>query len=286
MRVTNTAPFAIDAKELFSRPTTNVRVIVPRSALAAAGPVWSGVVTTVVGDGTGESRDGVGTSARVASPRGLLISANGKFLIFTETERHRIRRYNLADGRVSTLFGGACGFKFDQSSSAAVTCPDALCVDPLHNNNLYIADLTSIRYWDTASDQVTLIAGDAKDGYADGVGSNARFHNVTGLLCHPNGKTLFVCDRVNHCIRKVDLPSLSVTTIAGDTKKRTRDGTGVQCSIDGPRQIVFDRSPNVKPNSVLLIAAIKSIRRFEQKSWHHPTTLKWSIVQTLHRRII
>ncbi len=40
----------------------------------------------------------------------------------------------------------------------------------------------------------------------------------------------------------------------------------MRCSIDNPRQIVFDRSPNVKPNSVLLIASREAIRRFDTET--------------------
>ncbi len=39
----------------------------------------------------------------------------------------------------------------------------SLCADPLKPNNLFIGDCGSIRYWDSATDQVTLIAGDKRD---------------------------------------------------------------------------------------------------------------------------
>ncbi len=71
-------------------------------------------------------------------------------------------------------------FKNSDSKSAAFRSPFLLCADPLKPNNLYIGDYTSIRYWDS---QVTLIAGDAEDGYTDSVGSNARFYAIRGLLC-------------------------------------------------------------------------------------------------------
>ncbi len=223
----------------------------------------SGVVTTVAGDGKVSSRDGFRTGAGLITPYALVKSSDEKHFIFGESSSHRIRRFDLADGWVSTLLGGTEGFKNGDSKSAAFNSLYALCADPLKPNNLYIGDKASIRYWDTATNQVTLIAGDAKIGYADGVSSNARFHNIAGLLCHPNGKTLFVCDQQNNRIRKIDLTSGAVTTIAGDGKKATRDGTGVECSIYASQQIVFDRSPNLKPNSVLIVTSEKAIRRFD-----------------------
>ncbi len=165
---------------------------------------WRDVVVSTAGDGKAEARDGIGIAAGLSLPWAMIESGDGKSLVFTESGSHRIRRYELLNGRVSTLLGSEEGFKIGGSKSSA-QFPSVLCSDPLKPNNLYIGDYSSIRYWDSATDQITLIAGDEKEGYADGVGSNARFNSITGLLCHPNGKTLFVCDRLNNCIRKVDL---------------------------------------------------------------------------------
>ncbi len=223
------------------------------------------MVSTIAGDGKRrESRDGVGITAGLDRPRVMIESFDGKSLIFVEEGSNRIRTYRFSDGRVSTLLGtGAKGFENGDSKSAAFQFPYSLCADPLKRNNLYIGDYTSIRYWDSATDQVTLIAGDEKGGFVDGVGSNARFCQIAGLLCHPNGKTLFVCDSENHRIRKVDLTSRTVTTIAGDGKHDGRDGSGMNCSIFAPQQLGFDRSANVTSNSVLFITSFLAIRRFD-----------------------
>ncbi len=156
------------------------------------------VVSTIAGDGESTSTDGVGTKAGLYHPFAMIKSADGKSLVFTETGSQRIRCHNFDDGRVSTLLFGAGvqnallfaaeGFKTGHSKNAGFRYPYALCTDPLKPNNLFIGDTSSIRYWDSATDQVTLIAGDGEGGYADGVGSNARFFGITGLLCHPNGK--------------------------------------------------------------------------------------------------
>ncbi len=74
----------------------------------------------------------------------------------------------------------------------------------------------------------------------------------------------------------IDLTSRSVTTIAGDGKSETRDGTGLKCSISNPRYLVFDRSPNAKPNLVLLITSERAIRRFDTETGA-VTTLKTSM---------
>ncbi len=149
----------------------------------------------------------------------------GKHIIFSEVETHLIRRFTLATGQVSTFAGT------QDSKPATFRHPRALCPDPLKPDNFYVGDYTCIRYWDTATNQVTLIAGDEKYGYADGVGSNAQFQQITGLLCHPKGKTLFVCDSANHLLKMVDLSTRLVISIAGDRKAGNRVGTGVNSSF-------------------------------------------------------
>ncbi len=98
------------------------------------------VVSTVAGDGNEPSRDGIGIAAGLSRPCAFIESADGKSLLFTETGSHRIRRYDLSDGRVSTLLGSEAGFKNGDSKSAAFTYPSAICLDPLKPNNLYIGD--------------------------------------------------------------------------------------------------------------------------------------------------
>ncbi len=45
-------------------------------------------VSTVAGDGSAESRDGIGTAASLNRPYAIVESADGKSLIFTEAGPH------------------------------------------------------------------------------------------------------------------------------------------------------------------------------------------------------
>ncbi len=131
---------------------------------------WNGsVVSTVAGDGHARVVDGMGTADGVAGPYGIIQSGDAKSLIFSEDSSHRI-----------------------DTKSVAIQHPRGLRVNPLNVNNFYFGDWGSIRYWDSAADQVTLIAGGETKGYADGVGPNARFRFALGVLCHPNGRTLYI----------------------------------------------------------------------------------------------
>src|SRR5439155_300029 len=81
--------------------------------------------------------------------------------------------------------------------------------------NVYVADAGNhtIRKV-TPSGTVTTRAGSAgQSGFADGLGSLARFNNPSGLALD-SATNIYVADTWNHTIRKVT-PARVVTTLAG-----------------------------------------------------------------------
>ncbi|MEP7215910.1 MAG: hypothetical protein ABI782_06620, partial [Anaerolineaceae bacterium] len=61
--------------------------------------------------------------------------------------------------------------------------------------------------------------GSGVEGFADGAANEATFRQPQGLALSPDGKTLYVADTRNHAVRKVDLRTNEVTTIAGTGKQ-------------------------------------------------------------------
>src|SRR3989304_3649608 len=62
-------------------------------------------------------------------------------------------------------------------------------------------------------------------GTSDGTGTFARFNFPRGIAVY--GDTLYVADKSNHTIRKIDIPTKSVSTIAGYPGRRgVNDGVG------------------------------------------------------------
>ena len=53
----------------------------------------------------------------------------------------------------------------------------------------------------------TIAAGTCNSGSADGVGTNAKFNNPTGVAVNPIGTLLYVTDFRNNNIRTIALPS-------------------------------------------------------------------------------
>jgi DNA-binding beta-propeller fold protein YncE len=89
---------------------------------------------------------------------------------------------------------------------------------------------------------VSTIAGTAGVfGSADGTGPTAQFGQPDGVVLSPDGTTLYVADFGNSTIRKMDLSTGAVTTIAGSAGDiGTADGTGPAARFNGPAYITTD----------------------------------------------
>ena len=91
---------------------------------------------------------------------------------------------------------------------------------------------------------VTMLAGSHSYlGYKDSVGNSARFYEPTGLAFSKQGE-LFIADRLNNRIRKLDLCG-TVSTIAGDGNSGQRNGAALQARFEGPTNMVFDEVGNL-----------------------------------------
>jgi hypothetical protein len=52
---------------------------------------------------------------------------------------------------------------------------------------------------------VTTLAGDAGDGFANGIGSNSKFYRLNLLSISPDGEYALVADQNNNLIRQIIL---------------------------------------------------------------------------------
>ncbi|RIZ65606.1 MAG: hypothetical protein D0531_08815 [Methylococcales bacterium] len=82
---------------------------------------------------------------------------------------------------------------------------------------MYVADTGNhrIRAVSLATLQVVTIAGSGVAGWADGVGTAARFNSPTDLAVDNSNTYLYVTDKENGAIRKINLATNAVTTIIG-----------------------------------------------------------------------
>lgn len=104
---------------------------------------------------------------------------------------------------------------------------------------LYVADAFnhSIRKV-SATGVVTTIAGNGIRGNVNGPQASARFNMPSGLAMDVNNNTLYIADKNNHCIRRINFTTGQVETVAG-SGSGFADGVGTAAKLRYPTSITF-----------------------------------------------
>jgi sugar lactone lactonase YvrE len=148
---------------------------------------------------------------------------------------------NGGQGQLTLLAGNLGGFGSGDGvgHDARFDLPGGAATDGA--GNLFIADTFNhtIRKIVLATAQVTTIAGTPNArGLVDGVGAAARFDTPLGLAVAGGG--LFVADNSNNAIRRIDLATGEVTTVAGGNGSGAADGPGLTASFSSPFGLASD----------------------------------------------
>jgi large repetitive protein len=157
--------------------------------------------------------DGDALYARFQDPTELIIEPSGSLLV-ADTSNRRVRRVTVPDGRVSTVAGsGAPGCDDGAPDKATFEKPHGLAVDD--QGAILISDHFCNTIRRVYGDSVTTIAGKAYEGgVVNGIGTAARFFAPQPLLLDSAG-ALLVGEWGNCLIRRVNLTSYEVSTLAG-----------------------------------------------------------------------
>lgn len=110
------------------------------------------------------------------------------------------------------------------------------------DKTIYLADALNhcIRKIDISTGQVTTFAGTTSSGFSDGVGTSARFYSPTGTF-YKNGY-VYVADNLNNAIRKIEVSSGMVTTVAGTGFPGIANGLAANAEFYQPKSLVVDDS--------------------------------------------
>jgi len=204
----------------------------------------TGVITTVAGSGpAGSSGDGgPATSAKLHSPSGIAVAANGN-LYFGDTANDKIRMVTAATGIITTFAGtGTAGYLGDggAATSARLRSPEGVALAA--NGDLYIADTGNhaIRRVSAATGNISTYAGTGTAGFLGdgGAATSARLSSPQEISFNSAGD-LFIADSGNNRIRRVQAASGTITTIAGTgTAGGTGDGgPATTARLNSPRGV-------------------------------------------------
>ncbi len=189
---------------------------------------------------------GPATSARLNYPYAVAVDTAGNVYI-ADTYHHRIRKVT-PSGTITTVAGtGNAGYSGDGGPAihAQLNFPQDIAVDSA--GNLYIADSNNHRIRKVTPLGVILtVAGTGILGFSGdgGLATAARLAYPTGVAVDSSGN-LYVADRSNYRIRKVQ-PTGMITTVAGNgTGSYSGDGGDAVNAGLWPADVAVDSSGNL-----------------------------------------
>ena len=197
-------------------------------------------VSSLAGSNTIGFANGAGNIAQFNLPCGITTVSDDIYV--ADYDNHRIRKVSL-NGDVSTFAGsGIMGFADGTSDIAQFYYPSGVAVDA--SNNVYVADCSNCRIRKITNDGiVTTLAGNGKEGFANGEGTVAQFDSPNNVAVDALGN-VYVADTGNHSIRKITSAGV-VTTLAGNGTAGFADGSGSTAQFNYPIGIAVDALGNV-----------------------------------------
>lgn len=147
---------------------------------------------------------------------------------------------------ISTTTVGANAYKGSEEGVKAISKlsnPHGLIRDS--SGNLYIVNNTAHNISKiTSQGFLTILAGTGTAGFADANARAASFSSPKFIAFAADGN-LLVTDTANHRIRKINLTTGGVTTIAGNGASGFTDGPALQARLKSPSGIAVDSQGNI-----------------------------------------
>jgi DNA-binding beta-propeller fold protein YncE len=223
----------------------------------------TGVIETYAGTPTKNGFSGDGgpaTKALFNQPHGIALDPRDNLYV-CDVLNNRVRRVDAKTGEITTFAGsGEPGRAPDEGPLLKTPLFAPRSIEITHAGKIYVAlrEGNGVFELDGKSGKARRIAGNGENGYSGdgGPAVAAKFGSLgpggltgpKGLCVTEDGRTMFVADCENHAIRRVDLRTGIISSVAGTGHKGDGpDGDPLRCAFNRPHA-VYTR------NKVLYIA--------------------------------
>lgn len=204
------------------------------------------IETTAGAGGTDNNGDeGTGLASNVGEPFGVEIGPDGALYI-TEVRHHRVRRLDLATGRIGTVAGsGQPGYSGDGGPATKARLNEPYEVRFHPQGHMFFVEMQNhvVRRVDAQTGTISTVAGTGVAGFSGdgGPATQATFRQPHSIALDGHGN-LYVADIGNHRIRRIQLSTGIVESIAGnDERKLPVEGQiAKEGPLLGPRALFID----------------------------------------------
>jgi len=203
----------------------------------------TGIITTIAGSGSpGSSGDGgLATAAKLTTPDGVVVAANGDFYI-DDRGNNRVRKVIAATGIIIAYAGtGTAGYSGDGAAAVLAKLNSPQGISLAGNGDLYIADTGNnvIRKVSGLTAVITTYAGTGTAGSTGdgGAATSARLNGPKALTLNAAGD-LYITDTANNKVRLVTAAGIITTIVGTGTAGSAGDGgSPTSAQLNGPAGI-------------------------------------------------
>ena len=185
----------------------------------------------------------VNVSGKTASTNPFVVRSGSDVLTFTTTGSQTFATGFLPATSYSVSIQGQpenqnCAFIQDQygTINSDLTLNVTCVAGYINSGNMTVNPAVPLNY-NLYRGNAQAIAGSGSPGVTDNTGLTAQFNNPHGMT-YVNGN-IYIAEQTNHRIRRLNLSTNAVTTLAGSTQG-TNDGTGVSAQFSIPQGITTD----------------------------------------------
>lgn len=209
----------------------------------------TGLIATIAGTRKRTfNGDGIGTAVALGRPAGLTFDRDRR-LVIADTANSRLRRLDPKTLEVETIAGrNELNFTGGDAFATGFAWPASPRFGP--DGALYFAAPGNNRILrlDPKTRQISAFAGNGLDGSAgDGGPAAAAALSQPAAIAIDRAGNVFVCDTMNHAIRRVDAKTGVITRVAGTGRPGIwgDDGPAEKAGLNNPLGLGLDGAGNL-----------------------------------------